>query len=186
MQKIVLNLKKQSGMTLTESLLVLGVGALVAVLAYGGYKMATENVKSGSQINGTIQLVGSIKRVFGPGSTYTPVTLANVVNANIVPSDFRADSTPSITNSWGGNIVPAVGNQAGTTPTSQFKLTISGVSKESCMDFVAGIASSATSLWVNGTTAGTHDVKPIGGAYDATRASVQCNSGPGDIILVSQ
>ena len=178
-------LKRQAGMTLTESLLVLSVGALVAVLAYGGYRMATSDVKVQSQTKGVVQLVGKIKQVFSSATDYSGVTLTNVINSRIVPTDFKVNGTTSIDNAWGGNITPAVGNQAGGTPLTSFKLTISNIPSEGCVDFLSGIASSANSLWMNGTTAGTHDVKPAGGVFNAGTAATQCANG-GTAILVTQ
>lgn len=185
--KRIINKRKQAGMTLTESLLVLGVAAMVAVLAYGGYKMATSSVSTSSQVNGTIQLVGGIKRIFGTGADYSTVNVANVINSQIVPADFKKSGTTDIYNGWGGNITPAVGDQAGATPTSVFKLTIAGVPVANCIELVAGIASAAQSLWVGGTTAGTHDVKPATGSFMPDRAATQCAAlGTGNIILVAQ
>lgn len=183
-------LKKQAGMTLTESLLVLAVGALVAVLAYGGYKMATSQVSSQSQIEGTVQLVAGIKRVFGTGNSYSDVNVANVINSKIVPPAFKTTGTASIDHAWGGTITPAVGNQAGATPTSQFKLTITAVPTDNCVDFVAGISNMGgmvNSIWVGGTAAGTNDVKPAGGAYSASTAATRCAAAAtSDVIVVIQ
>lgn len=184
-------LKQQAGMTLTESLLVLSVGALVAVLAYGGYKMATSDVKVQSQTKGVVQLVGKIKQVFSSAADYSGVTLANVINAKVVPADFKVDGTTAINNGWGGTIVPAVGAQGAATPVTSFKLTISNIPAEGCIDFLSGIASAATSLWMGGTTAGTHDVKPVGGAFNAATAATRCAASTGsgatsEAILVTQ
>lgn len=177
---------RQAGMTLTESLLVLAIGAAVAVLAYGGYKMATGMVSVSSQTKGATQLVAGIKRVFGVASDYLTVTNANVINAKLVPDDFKYDaSAGTITNKWGGYVTASVGNEAGATPTTKFKLTITGVPKSDCVDFVTGLTSAAESIWVNGTTAGTNDVKSNGEFYP-NRAATQCDDGPGNIILVAQ
>lgn len=175
---------RQAGMTLTESLLVLGVGAAVAVLAYGGYKMAIGQTNASSQVRGITQLVAGIQRVFGVSGNFSTVTAANVVNSRIVPTDLRSVGT-SISTVWGGAITPGVGNQAGNTPVTNFKLTIAGVPKDACVDFLSGISGAASTLWVNGTTAGTNDAKDSTGTYHPDRAATQCEAGPGNIILVS-
>lgn len=167
----------QAGMTLTESLLALSIAATVSVLVYGGYKMATGMVSANSQINATIQLLGSVKQVFGGGTDYSTVTIANVINSQKVPSEFKVSGTTNIYNAWGGEITPAVGKQSGATPTTFFKLTFTGVPKEQCMDFVSGVAAAAYSVWIPASTtftAGTHDVKPENGAFDAGRAATRC------------
>lgn len=174
-----INRKTQAGMTLTESLLVLSVGALVAVLAYGGYKMATDDVKSQSQAKATVQLVGKIKQTFGTAPNYNDVTVNNVVNARLVPADFKTTATPTIVNAWGGNVTPAVvtGN------TAQFQLTITSVPSDGCVEFLSGISSAALSLTMG--TGASNAVKAAGGQFNTANAATQCNAG-GDIVLVAQ
>lgn len=175
------SLKKQTGMTLTESLLVLAVGALIAVLAYGAYRMASSDVKVQSQVQGITQMVGKIKQVFGTGTDYNNVTIANVINARIVPADFKVNGTTAINNAWAGTITPAVG-----TNTAQFTLTITNVPAEGCMEFLSGISSSATVLTVGGTAA-ANTVKAAGGNYDAAVASTRCSAATiGDVVLTAQ
>lgn len=164
----------QKGSTLTETILAIGVGAFLAALAYGGYKMATGQVSAGSQSRSTITLIGGIKRIFGMGTDYSTVNTANVINSQLVPNDFKVNGTSDIYNAWGGTIVPAVGNQAGGTPVTSFKLTVSNVPKEQCIDYVSGVSSAAGAIWVGGTTAGTHDAKPMGAAFIPDRAATQC------------
>lgn len=180
--------KQQAGMTLTESLLVLSVGALVAVLAYGGYRMATSDVQVQSQTKGVVQLVGKIKQTFGTAADYSGVTLANVINARIVPADFKVNGVTSIDTAWGGTITPAVGSEAGAVPVTSFKLTIVNVPAEGCVDFLSGISSAANSLWVAGTTAGTNDVKPTGGDFNAGRAATRCAAitSATEVVLVTR
>lgn len=177
--------RRQAGMTLTESLLVLAVGAAIAVIAYGGFRMATGSVAVSSQARGITQLTANIKKTFGIASDYSTVNNANIINARLVPDDFKFSGT-TITNKWGGTVTAAVGNQAGATPATQFKLTITGVPKDDCTEFLSSISSAAVTLWVNGTTAGTNDVKDAGGTFYPDRAATQCNAGPGNIILVAQ
>lgn len=176
---------RQAGMTLTESLLVLGIGAAVAVLAYGGYKMATGMVSASSQVRGVTQLAAGINRIYGVTANYSTLNNTNVVSSKIVPSDFKVNGT-NITTAWGGAITVGPGNQAGATPNTMFKITINSVPTDNCVDFVSGIASAATTLWVNGTTVGTHDVKDSSGTYYPDRAATQCAASSAvNVILVS-
>lgn len=173
--------KSQAGMTLTESLLVLGVGALVAVLAYGGYKMATSDVKVQSQVNGTVQLIGKIKQLYSSAANYNGLTTAVVVNSKIVPSDFKTVNTSgseAINNAWGGTVAVAPANS-----DTQFTLTISSVPQQGCIEFLSGIAGTALTLTKNGTAAANTIV--ASGAFDATKAATQCATA-GDVILTAQ
>lgn len=159
-------LKRQAGMTLTESLLVLSVGALVAVLAYGGYKMATSDVKTQSQSKATVQLVGKIKQVFGSAANYGTAGASlytTVKNAKIAPADFKDNGTAFV-NAWGGTVVPAVGSN-----NAQFTITFQGVPSEGCIEFLNGINSAAVALTMGGTS-----VKTATGDFDTTAAATQC------------
>lgn len=177
----------QSGMTLTEALLVLSVGALVAVLAYGGYKMATNDVKTQSQVNGTIAFAGKLKQVYSTGADYTGVTLANVIAAKLVPADFKVNAgATAITDSWGGDVIPD--GSAGTS----FFIRIKSVPSEGCIEYLSGIASAGTSLGfgasgVSATLVPGNTIKSSTVPYNAGLAATLCaaNNG-GDAILIVQ
>lgn len=176
---------RQAGMTLTESLLVLAIGAAVAVLAYGGYKMATGMVSVSSQTRAITQLAAAVKRVFGIATNYSTVSNANVINAKLVPEELRVSGT-TIENRWGGQVTVSPGDQTGAGNT-KFRIVITGVPSSDCVDFVSGLTSAAQTLWVNGTTAGTHDVKDASGVFHPDRASAQCSaSSTATVTLVSQ
>lgn len=187
------SLKKQTGMTLTESLLVLAVGALIAVLAYGAYRMASSDVKVQSQVNGTVQLVGKIKQIYASAGNYgtakSEIT-SSIAAAKIVPSDFKTDGT-TISNSWGGTVKV----YAGATNT-QFLVEITNVPSEGgCLEFLSGISSAANTLNMGGLVGGGglatgSPIKTVSG-YDASAASTACSANNGtspkeSVILVSQ
>ncbi|MBS1196294.1 MAG: prepilin-type N-terminal cleavage/methylation protein [Proteobacteria bacterium] len=165
------SIKKQNGMTLTESLLVLAVGALIAVLAYGAYRMATSDVKVQSQVQGITQLVGKIKQVFGTGATYgTADMVKSIVDAKIVPADIKIGGTaaaPTLSNAWGGGVT-IVGAGAA------FTITIVGVPSEGCIQFLSGISSAANSMTMGGTS-----VKATGANFDPAAAATQCAASTG-------
>ncbi|CAN5766882.1 N/A [soil metagenome] len=168
-QKNIINRKRQAGMTLTEALLVLSVGALVAVLAYGGYKVATNDVKVQSQVEGTIQLVGKIKQIYSTAANYGAVSAQSLNDARVIPSNFKVSgtgATTAIANAWGGAITPAPG-----AVNTSFTLTIASIPQEGCIEFLNGISSAAVSLSMGGAT---NIVKPAGGAFDNAAAATRC------------
>lgn len=177
---------RQRGVTLLEGLLVLAIAAGLAIAAYAVYRNASGDAKTTSQARGVIALATEISRLYAQDQTqYTNLTAANVISSGVVPADFTVVGT-AINNRWGGTVVPAVGNQAGATPVNNFKITINGVPADSCVRLVTAIATSASnSLWVNGTTAGTNDVVPVGGTFNAARASTACAAAtPASVVLV--
>ncbi len=173
-------LKRQAGLTFVESLLVLAVAAGIVALAYMGYKSAKSAITVESQARGVTQLAASISRTFGRSGSYSDVTTANVINARIVPDAFTVEGG-EIRNKWNGLVTPAVGNQAGNTPASNFKITITNVPRSACFDFVTSIAQAATiSLWVNNV-----EVKNLNGDLFPNLITTNCEAGPGNIILVA-
>ncbi len=175
----------QSGMTLTEALLVLAVGALVAVLAYGGYKMATNDVKTQSQVKGVIALAGKVKQVYSTSANYLGVSTADVVSAKLVPSDFKINGA-TIDNSWGGKV------ELDGTASSSFYVRIKNVPSEGCIEFLAGIASGGTRLGYGAagvTEALSTMIKDSGNAFNAGTAATACAlpaNANGDAILTVQ
>lgn len=179
--------RKQRGVTLLEGLLVLAIAAGLAIAAYAVFRNAKSDTTTTSQARGTIALASQIVRLYAQDTAqYTNLTTANIISAGIVPADFVI-AGGVINNKWGGTLTPSVGNQAGTTPVNNFKFTVTGIPADSCVRYVTAIASSAgVSLWVNGTTAGTNDVVPAGGTFNASRASTACAiASPATVTLVA-
>lgn len=161
-------LKQQRGLTLTESLLVLAVAALVAVLAYGGYKMANANVKSMSSVNSTVRLLTAIKKTFGSNSDYTGITHTLVAQSGIVPTDFASNSaTGVITAPYGATVTIA----ADGTDKTRALVTFTSVPSDVCMDLAAGIEGMTDTLSIGGTA-----VKSSTTPYSATGAAAKCGA----------
>lgn len=164
--------KRQAGMTLTETLLVLGVGAMAAAIAYGGYRMTADTMAVARAVDGTNLLARSIKRAW-PGD-YTGLHSIGVISSKIVPDELRTNGSSEIYTPWGGRILPQAGAAGVPTPTTKFKLNVAGVPAGACVDFVNGVAAGAESVWVGGSTAGTHDVKPAGQPVQVQRLIDRC------------
>ena len=85
--------RRQSGLTLGEALLVLGVMSSVLVGAYGAYKYARSDVGANNLAQGAVQLAAQTQSVFGANGGYASVTAANLNSAGLVPSGWRWDGT---------------------------------------------------------------------------------------------
>lgn len=164
--------KRQAGMTLTESLLVLGIGAMAAAIAYGGYRWVSDASAVMRTVEGINTLARSIKRAW-PGD-YNGLHSIGVISSKIVPDELRTNGSSEIYNSWGGRILPQAGAAGMPTPTTKFKLNVAAVPASACVDFVSGVAAGAESAWVGGSTVGTHDVKPAGQPVQVQRLIDRC------------
>lgn len=176
--------KRQAGMTLTESLLVLAVGALVAVLAYGGYQMATSTVGASSQIKGTVQMIAGLKRIYGSAGNYSGITTTVAVSSGVVPTDFRTTAS-SITNAWGGAVTITPTTVAGAAPlpafgaaaNQGFYIRVDGIPAANCMDYVTGVGSAATVIQVGTAAAAASTAKAANAPVDVATASAGCAAG---------
>lgn len=168
------SLKKQAGLTLTESLLVLAVAALVAVLAYAGYKMANSNVKQAAAVDSAARMLSAIKKSFGASGNYpaASVTTANLGKSGIVPSEFTvAADFSSITAPWATDSTVTL---AGNTTTAT--VTFIKVPTSVCLDLMAGIEGFTDSMQAGATGGALADVKTSTTKFDPGTAASKCGA----------
>lgn len=151
-------LRNQRGMTLTETLMVLAVSAMVSVLAYGGYRAASGDVETNSMITSTTQLVSNVKKLWGPVSVYDGLDNANVIKAGLVPQDFKVDTTNNkIYAFWGSEVTIAVDD----TDATLFNLKATNVPKEICTTYISGLQGLALKIDVAGTVVKDLQANPV-------------------------
>ena len=137
-KKIASSITRQAGMTLTESLLVLAVGAAVAVVAYSGYRVANSDVMASTVSQDTVGMIGKIKQIWG--GNYTTVTPTGLNNAGVITGSFKWDATASAVLDAMGNTVTFDGAQ------SKFAFLLGPFSKEDCAKIAPGLSSIAYSI----------------------------------------
>lgn len=172
-------LKHQAGMTLTESLLVLAVGALVAVLAYGGYKMAVGNVNEQAAVDSSARMLSAIKKSFGSSGNYTTsVTTENLSKSGIVPTEFKIVGTEVVA-PWGtgSSKITIAGTGTAAAPVNTVPVTFTNVPTNICLSLMAGIEGFTESMTVAPAGGGTADtVKATGGKFDSGLAAAKCGA----------
>jgi len=136
---------KQQGLTLGESLLVLGVSALIAVSAYGAFRFANSDVAANDMGRGAVTLASQIKRTLGAAGSYSSVTATSIKDAGLVPSGWKHDGTDLRDNY--GNVVAING------ATSSFALAFQDMSAADCAKVISQFEGVAYKLNV-GTAAG--------------------------------
>lgn len=170
-----LRMHRQAGMTLTESLLVLGIAAAVAVTAYAGYKMATSDVSASDLSNGNVAMVSKIKQVWGVAGDYSTVTAEGLIKAGVLPKSFKFNSTDSsITDNY-GNAVTVSG------AANKFAVLLGGpYDKDVCTKVASGLTGIAYSVYVGsdatisaGAASGTNNYK-VGAAIDQSKLLAGC------------
>lgn len=87
-------LRRQAGVTLTETLLVLALAAALGAVAYRSYSSAREESRLSDMTTGTIAMIGKIGQFYSASADYSGLTPEILHKAGILPSQFRtvADS----------------------------------------------------------------------------------------------
>jgi|JI8StandDraft_2_1071088.scaffolds.fasta_scaffold02979_8 prepilin-type N-terminal cleavage/methylation domain-containing protein len=153
--------RRQAGLTLTESLLVLAVAGLIAVVAYGGYKVANSDVQANDLGRGAVTLAGQIKRVnFSAG--YASVSPATV--KDLVPAGWKYDGT---------NVKDNFGNTVGLSGSaSSFAMVFSDMSATDCQKVVSQFEGVATKVHIGADAAGAAGVVSGGNVYKAANGTI--------------
>lgn len=159
--KNLMAIRKERGLSLTETLLVLGVIALIAVIAYLGYNAATSSVKTGGEAQALVQLTSNITKTFASSADYAGVTAQSVIEAGLVPKQFKVKGTGAsrtIQNAYGGTIVPST-QSVPSANTSKFQLVYDSVPSESCVELAQAVGNAAQEIYISasGTAAAAAD-----------------------------
>ena len=119
----------QSGFSLLELLLVVGVGALLLLAGISTYRLVT----SGNSVNDATRLLTTIKtetqRIYQGQAQYTGLNNALLNNAGAFPSGV-VDGAGQPKHSWGNNIDVAVSNAPA---NDQFTITFTNIPAEACI-----------------------------------------------------
>lgn len=164
--------KKQRGFTITELMLVLGVGAVIIAGAFIGYKTVSENNDDQQNMSGTTNLLASTKNKWSGIGSFASVTSAAVQAAGLVVKPLTWDST-NINNVYSLPIVFA-------GVASNYAAQIS-VPPKKCIETVGSLDGIAYRIDVhtagvaaNAVESATQTVKPAGGVIDAALVATQC------------
>lgn len=150
---------KQHGLTLGESLLVLGVSALIAVSAYGAFRFANSDVAANDMGRGAVTLASQIKRTLGSTGSYASVSATSIKDAGLVPSGWKHDGSDLRDNY--GNVVAVSGS------TASFALTFQDMSPADCAKVISQFEGVAYKINVGTAAGGSAGVISGGSVYKA-------------------
>lgn len=164
--------RNQRGFTITELMLVLGVGAVILAGAFIGYKTVSGNNDDQQNMSAQTNLLAATKNKWSGIGSYASVTAAAVNSAGLVNKPLSWDGT-NINNVYSMSI--GFGGQAG-----NFVGQVA-VPPEKCIETVGSLDGIAYRIDVhtaavaaNAAENATQTVKVAGGTIDPAKVATQC------------
>lgn len=163
---LIINKRRQRGITLVEVTIVMILAALLAAAAVFGYQKNQRRTEIRDNTSLIIEVSTELQRKFGMNNQYGAVTTAIAVQSRTIPQELRATATTA-NNSYGGAITIAPVNLTGTD--DGVALTWANVPQSQCVDLVLGAHNVARRVRVAGTTVKTLDAAQVTAADLATQ-----------------
>lgn len=165
--------RKQRGFTITEMMLVLGVGSIIIGGAFYGYKQLSATNTSQQNLTGQTHLVIAVKNKWQGIGSYAAVSPTAVNAAKLVEKPI----------SWDGSAIKnAYDKPIGFAGTATNFVSQIEVPPENCLDTVGALDGIAYRIDVdtavvaaNAAEDPTKTVKASGSTINATKANTQCS-----------
>lgn len=144
-------LKKQSGVTLLELLMVVGIAAVISVSALVFFKATDESNKVGMEAKNVGTLASGIANMFAAQGSYDGLANATLVGSNVLPDNMRGPGG-TIKHAWKADGVTVSSEKLNATSYNDvFVITYNGVPDKSCVDLMSKTYASFLVASVNGT-----------------------------------
>ena len=139
--KKISNYKGQTGATLLELTMVVGIIAVISIAAIAYYNSVSNGNKIKDEVNNLNSLTASVRNMFNSQGDYTGLANKYVLKSSTFPDRMRVpNDAVKIKNSWLTNGVVVVPTNVMGTANDGFTVTYSGVPMESCFDLLSATA----------------------------------------------
>lgn len=151
-------LRRQAGVTLTETLLVLALAALLAGVAYQVYGNARDEARLSDMTMATLSLVSKIEQLYGTSSDFEGLDAELLAKSGQLPPQFRVVETQDET-----ELRDLFGNTFTITGTSgSYAFQFSKLNRDTCSSLATSVAAVAHRLAVGSTVRAEDGVIDLG------------------------
>lgn len=149
--------KNQKGVTLIETLMVIGLALGMATIGYNLYQKAQEGNKTNKAINEVSQVQQAVARMYQSNPNVSTIANSVLSTANAWPSTMVSSGAGTagavIKNAFGGNVT--VAPSTGTAPlnsTNFYQMTFNDIPQQACVDIANAVASNFYLATINDTS----------------------------------
>lgn len=168
-------LKKQAGLTIVETLLVMLIVLAVIIYAVNRFSEANASNNMNQEQTNWIGVIGKIKAKYNTASDFTGVTIDVLRNSEIFPPEMVSGN--NVHSMMGGTVTAAVTNAGGTN--DGVLITIPGYSKKDCNEISSRLDTSVYTMTINGTS-----VKAANAGLDRAAVSTACITGANSVAFI--
>ena len=137
----------QSGFTLVEILLVLGIIAVLAIAAFIIYPQVLAGNRANSEQSNLTAMTAGLKILYGTTHDYSTLTNLIANESRIVPSSMNGGNfaATTISSGWDGSVVLAPGSAA---PSPTYSITYSAMPSDVCAKLVPGASHNYIGVYI--------------------------------------
>jgi prepilin-type N-terminal cleavage/methylation domain-containing protein len=143
-------LRRQLGLTLIETMIVLAIAAVAIALVLKPVRGALSSMRSSDEVGELPTIITNIQKIYASRSTFAGLTQATVVNRNAFPISRVQTGTTNLVNRWSGTITVAPVSIGGGA-NNGVSLTYTNMPASDCSDIVGQVDDNVRIVTVNGT-----------------------------------
>lgn len=145
--------RPQTGITLIETIIVLGVLAIIVIVALAIYPIVKASVQSNRETNNITTIAASLDSVYAGVGTYAGLNNLVAVQEKVFPANMVSGplTAPVVTNSLGGSVTVAPAMPPGGQPNSGFTITSTNITDDTCTKIVSAENGGFVEVVVDGT-----------------------------------
>lgn len=166
-----LHIKRQTGATLIEIIMVVALIAIITIGALTYYNSASESSKVQEAVGGLTGLSAVVRNQFQSQGDYQGLTEALLFRSTNVPVNMKSTvNTDQLRHPWSQTAASVLIAPSG-SPFATFDITFAELPRGACVEITSKVYKSFESMTVNGTT-----VTPTTGAATASLSCTDTNT----------